>query len=127
MRAPMTSDAAAAHAGQPARARLLLRLAAVLAVLGVVSHYLPVPASPRNLVAAIVLVWLTGLAVVAWLPRQRLDLCVSIVVAGGLAVNVVVTTTLLIVDWYTPDRAAMLAGLLALAALWGRTRVGEGQ
>ena len=108
--------------GRDQRPRQLLRSAGLLATIGLISHALPISVALRNLVAAIVLVWLSGLAGLAWLPRQRFDLAISIVIAGGLALNVLVSTTPLIVDWYTPDRAAVSAGLLALGILAGRVQ-----
>ena len=85
-------------------------------------HFLPVPTNLKSLVAAITLVWVSGLVPVGWLPRQRIDLTIPLVIAGGLSANVLVTSFLLIVNWYSPDRAALLTGVLALALLVVRTR-----
>ena len=104
------------------RAQGLLKLGLGLAALGIVVHFLPVPTNLKSLVGAITLVWVSGLVPVAWLPRQRIDLTIPLVIAGGLSANVLVTSFLLIVNWYSPDRAALLTGVLALALLVVRTR-----
>ena len=104
------------------RAQRILVLGLGLVVMGIVVHFLPVPTNLKSLVAAITLVWVSGLVPVVWLPRQRIDLTIPLVIAGGLSANVLVTSFLLIVNWYSPDRAALLTGVLALALLVVRTR-----
>ena len=104
------------------RAQRLIALGHGLVVLGIVVHFLPVPTHLKRLVSAITLVWVSVLVPVAWLPRQRIDLTIPLVIAGGLSANVLVTSFLLIVNWYSPDRAALLTGVLALALLVVRTR-----
>lgn len=87
-----------------------------IAALGVVSHYLPLGYGPKTGCAAVALVAVCGGGVVIWLPRTKWDLCVSLVVSAGLAVNVIVSSALLAVNCYTPDVAALLAGALGCAS-----------
>ena len=124
----MTDDLDALSSGpRMDRSRWLLVLGMLLAACAVVNHFLPLTPALRNQTAAIALVWVSGLGILTWFPKRRFDLTASIVVAGGLSINVIVTTTLLILDWYTPDRAAVTGGaigllLLALSALRGGPR-----
>jgi|GEM_PF-1277308 hypothetical protein len=104
------------------RAKRLFLLGCGLAAFGVLVHFLPVPTNLKSLVGAVTLVWVSGLPPVSWLPRQRIDLTIPIVIAGGLSAGVLIASLLLIVDWYSPDRAAVLTGILALALLFVRTR-----
>lgn len=117
-----TTDAQVAHETMGRSMRLLL-LALGLAAIGSVDHFVPIAAAMRAQIAAVSLVWICGLGVLTWLPRQRVELAFSTVLAGGLSLNVLAASLLLVVDAYTPDRAAVGAGgaallLLALRAIW---------
>ena len=99
------------------RSRRVLLIALVLSVIGLVDHYLPLSAPLRTQVAAISMVGICGLGILTWLPKLRIELAVSVLVAGGLSFGVIVSSALLIVTWYTPDRAGVGAAAIALLLL----------
>lgn len=100
-----------------ARSMKFAQIALVLGVLAVLVHFLPVGVNLKTQVAALALVVMSGLSFLTWIPKQRFDLSFSLVLAGGLALPVLVSSALLIADWYTPDWAAVTTGLIALVSL----------
>ena len=99
------------------RSMKFAKVALVLGVLAVLVHFLPVGVNFKTQVAAFALVVMSGLSFLTWIPKQRFDLSFSVVLGGGLAMSVLVSSALLIADWYTPDWAALTTGLISLVSL----------
>jgi len=99
------------------RSMKFAKIALALGVLAMVVHFLPVGANLKTQVAALALVVMSGLSLLTWIPKQRFDLSFSVVLGGGLAMSVLVSSALLIADWYTPDWAALTMGLISLVLL----------
>jgi hypothetical protein len=93
----------------------------ILALLAIGAHYAPVPFNAKTAVAALALIAVCGLGCSCWLPPSRWDLFVAVTISAGFAVNIIVSSALLAVRIYTPDRAAMVAGAIGClsASIWG--------
>ena len=102
------------------RSLRLLLFALALAAIGLIDHFVPLSAALRTQVGAVSMVWVCGLGVLTWLPKQRFDLTFSLVLAGGLSLGILAASVLLVVDAYSPDRAAVGAGATALLLLAAR-------
>jgi uncharacterized membrane protein YfcA len=113
-----TAISEGADATPAGRSAKFAKIALTLGVIALVVHFLPIGANPKTQVAALALVVMSGLSFLTWIPKQRFDLSFSVVLAGGLALPVLVSSALLIADWYTPDWAALVTGLLALISLF---------
>jgi len=117
----MDNTAAVTHGADSSRARrpvLFAKVSTGLAALALLAHFLPIGNALQSQVGAVAVVVISGLGFLTWIPKQRLDLSCSVVLAGGLALTVLASSALLILDWYTPDRAAVLAVLVALTSLF---------
>jgi len=126
----MDNTAAATHHTGSSRARravLFARSSTGLAVLALLVHYLPLGSVIQAQVGAAVVVVISGLGFLTWIPKQRIDLTCSVVLAGGLALPVLASSALLILDWYTPDRAAVFSVLLALISLFSSAKTAGAQ
>lgn len=122
----MDNAAAGTHGAEVLRARraaLFAKVSTGLFLVALSVHYLPLGSVLQSQVAAATLVVISGLSFLTWIPKQRLDLTCSVVLAGGLALPVLASSALLIVNWYTPDRAAILTALVALASLFASAKV----
>jgi len=105
------------------RPQTFARIAMVLGIVAFIVHYLPLSDTLQSQVAAAALIVMSGLSFLTWIPRQRIDLTCSMIIAGGIALPVLASSALLIVNWYTPDRAAMGTGLFALASLFSSVKM----
>ena len=122
----MDNTAATPHAADGLRARratLFTKTAVGVGALALLVHYLPLGSVVQSQVGAVAIIVISGLSFLTWIPKQRLDLSCSVVLAGGLALPVLASSALLILDWYTPDRAAVLAVLLALTSLFSSAKM----